>query len=112
MFYSTGCRSKTGNSYDNYIWKKENLGSKIMSDMWLSYRSLYNSYQYRHAEVNYNLIIVDPEYPTVQTQNVESMWCHDRKKLRSQNRTSTRLFEVIWLDLLLDISIPTKKIKY
>jgi hypothetical protein len=61
------------------IFEKIDPGTRILSDSYASYRSLYNSSIYEHDEVNYSLNFVNPNDITVHTQNVESIWCHVRK---------------------------------
>lgn len=73
------------------ILRRIAVGSRIISDQWASYRSLYNGYIYDHAEVNHSVNFVDPEDRSVHSQNVECMWCHAKNKLSVQHGTSRRL---------------------
>lgn len=75
------------------IYSRIRPGSRIISDMWASYRCLYQSSAYLHEEINHSLNFVHPDDPEIHTQNVESMWCHAKSKLKKQHGTSRRLID-------------------
>ena len=78
-------------------------GTRILSDMWQAYATInqLNNGMYLHDTVNHTLHFVDPQDPTIHTQNVEGMWAHTKRKLRHQFGTSRPLFaayldEYVW----------------
>ena len=49
------------------------MGSIIISDKWKAYNKL-SSLGYTHKTVNHSENFVDPEDPSVHTQNIERLW--------------------------------------
>ena len=83
------------------IYERILPGSRIISDQWSAYNSLGRSEIYDHATVNHSRNFVSPDDPQIHTQNIESLWCHVKRKLRSQFGTSEDLiegyfFEFVW----------------
>ncbi len=55
-------------------------GSRIITDLWQSYNQLQNL-GYQHDTINHSLHFVDPQNPTIHTQNIEGFWKHAKAKL-------------------------------
>ena len=69
-------------------------GSHIVSDGWAAYGNIERIYNgvYTHETVIHQHYFVDPNDPSIHTQNVENMWMRAKRKIRRQFGTSRALF--------------------
>nr|XP_022903262.1 uncharacterized protein LOC111415684 [Onthophagus taurus] len=78
-------------------------GTIIISDGWRAYRNInqIGGGIYEHEVITHEENFVNPDDPTIHTQNVENMWMRAKRKLKRQCGTSEALFtsylhEFIW----------------
>ena len=64
-------------------------GSRIVSDAWLAYNNIINipGQNYTHDIVVHQYNFVDPNDPSVHTQNCENMWMRVKKWIRDRHGT-------------------------
>ena len=79
-------------------------GTHILSDGWMAYRALANDQvypQYTHSWVNHKRHFVDPNDPTIHTQNIEAEWKQLKdhlKRLKTSDEDSINewVAEYLW----------------
>ena len=84
-------------------------GSHIISDGWRAYANLaeLGGGVYLHDVIVHDQHFVDPDNPTIHTNNVENMWMRAKRKLKRQFGTSEALFplylsEFLWRNMYRD----------
>ena len=91
MLSGPNCRQESRNYFVLLEWVEP--GTRIITDMWASYRLLDNHPKFTHASVNHTYNFVLPTDDEVHTQNVENMWHHAKHKLKRQYGTTQDLLE-------------------
>lgn len=104
-------QNRTRNTLMEIISRKIRPQTRIISDQWAAYRSLYQSNIYTHEEINHSVNFVDPNNPEVHTQNVECMWNHAKTKLSIQHGTQGRLFNGYLIEFMFRYSNSKEKEK-
>lgn len=66
-------RNRSAETLLQAIVNNINIGTRIISDSWRSYRNIY-SLGFNHSMINHSLNFIDPLDPTIYTQNIERLW--------------------------------------
>lgn len=77
-------------------------GTRIISDMWAAYNGIQNLPQnYGHGAVNHRYNFIDPNDPTIHTQNIENTWLHfKRMHMKKPMGCKTELFGTYLADFM------------
>jgi len=74
-------------------------GSIVVTDAWGGYANVgqMNNGVYQHEVVVHAQHFVDEHHPEINTEAIEGLWMHAKRKLRYQSGTSLSCSPVIWM---------------
>ena len=84
------------------ISKNVHPGTRIITDQWRAYgKAILEMPEIIHTTINHSLNFVDPNDPSVHTQNIESLWSRSKYYLRKKPGISIEkqyeyLIQFIW----------------
>lgn len=86
--------NRTAATLENIIVEHVLPGTHIITDGWAGYRNLaqWANGIFLHSTVVHERNFVDPNDPTIHTQNIENLWMRAKRKLKRQFGTSADLF--------------------
>lgn len=87
-------QDRTAATLENIIIQHVLPGTHIITDGWAGYRNLdqWANGIFLHSVVVHERNFVDPDDPTIHTQNIENLWMRAKRKLKRQFGTSADLF--------------------
>ncbi|KAG0441479.1 hypothetical protein DMUE_1026 [Dictyocoela muelleri] len=87
-------------------------GTIIISDKWRSYAALRDNPNYSHLTVNHSYNFVSPDDSTINTQNIENLWLHVKRKFKLQYDTKRNMLEGYLYEFMFKNMFPIKNERF
>ncbi|KAI5148364.1 hypothetical protein ENBRE01_0270 [Enteropsectra breve] len=106
-------RRRTSVICSNFVRSNIDTSSRVMTDCWKGYGQL-SYFGYNHDTINHKKHFVDPDDPTIHTQNIERLWKTFKEKYANSNNFNylCKAAKRFTIEKNLSLKLPCEKFEF